>query len=403
MKLLHILARLPAPPNDGGAVYVYNMLKELSRLGNKLTIVSFLSNKHEQDLSETKKLGKVYATDGLFKPYGPLSILKSSITRQPVTIQHRMNRNIMKKLLHSVESRPDAILLEGLHTSAFTDIVRKRFPDVPVVLRQVNVEYLLLKKNGELSTNLLKKLVYYDQARIMKAYEMRAMKQADYVTAISQNDINEYKKHLPDSSFFLNTAGANIVEKTGISRDPSIMLAVSNWRWQPNLDGLIWFLKQVWPVIYENKPELHFHIAGGGLSESFRQKFQHTNIHYLGFVDNIDTLRCRASIFVAPLLSGSGMKLKVIEALAAGLPIVTTGFGSEGIEIEKNIHYLHADNADQFAKAVISLTEDKNLRENLSHRGIERIKTKYLWNQKARELSSFLEQTVIKESGIKGR
>ena len=397
MQLLHILARLPAPPNDGGAVYVYNMLKELSRLGNELSIVSFLSNKHEQDLSETKKLGAVYAAEGQFKPYGPLSILKSTITRQPVTIQHRMNKKIMKELLNSVESPPDAILLEGLHTSAFVDIVRKRFPGVPVVLRQVNVEYLLLKKNGDLSTNLLKKLVYHDQARIMKKYEVRAMKEADYVTSISKNDINKYKKHLPGTSFFLNTAGANLVEKPGVTRDSSIILAVSNWRWQPNLDGLIWFLKHVWPNIHKTNPELHFHVAGGGLSESFRQKFQHSNIHYLGFVEDIDTLRCKASIFVAPLLSGSGMKLKVLEALAAGLPTVTTGFGAEGIEIEDYIHYLHADNADQFGKAVISLTENKPLREKLSARAKERIKAKYSWNQKARELSAFLEQIVEKK------
>ena len=394
MRLLHILPRLPAPPNDGGAVYVYHMLKELSRLGHKLSIVSFLSNKHKQDLEETKKFGEVFAADGQFKPYGPLSILKSTFTRQPVTIQHRMDKKIMKELLYSVDSQPDAILLEGLHTSTFVDIIRKRFPGVPIVLRQVNVEYLLLKKNGDLSSNPVKKFIYHDQARIMKKYELDAMKRVDYITSISQKDIDEYKKHLPNTSFFLNTAGANIVQKVGIKRDPTLILAVSNWRWQPNLDGLIWFLKHVWPAVHKKHPELHFNIAGEGLTDSFRISYQHANIHYLGFVEDIDTLRCKASIFVAPLLSGSGMKLKILEALAAGLPTVTTRYGADGIEISDTEHYLHADTKEDFQKAVSSLFDSKDLRSKLSVNGKQIIKKKYSWEKKAKELQEFLEGVI---------
>jgi len=394
MRLLHILPRLPAPPNDGGAVYVYHMLKELSRLGHKLSIVSFLSNKHKQDLEETKKFGEVFAADGQFKPYGPLSILKSTFTRQPVTIQHRMDKKIMKELLYSVDSQPDAILLEGLHTSTFVDIIRKRFPGVPIVLRQVNVEYLLLKKNGDLSSNPVKKFIYHDQARIMKKYELDAMKRVDYITSISQKDIDEYKKHLPNTSFFLNTAGANIVQKVGIKRDPTLILAVSNWRWQPNLDGLIWFLKHVWPALHKKHPELHFNIAGEGLTDSFRKSYQHANIHYLGFVEDIDTLRCKASIFVAPLLSGSGMKLKILEALAAGLPTVTTRYGADGIEISDTEHYLHADTKEDFQKAVSSLFDSKDLRSKLSVNGKQIIKKKYSWEKKAKELQEFLEGVI---------
>ena len=345
-------------------------------------------------MEETENFGKVYAKDGKFKPYGPLSILKSTLTRQPVTIQHRMDKNIMKELLYSVDSQPDAILLEGLHTSVFVDIIRKRFPGVPIVLRQVNVEYLLLKKNGELSSNPIKKFIYHDQARIMKEYELDAMKRLDYITSISQKDIDEYKKYLPNTSFFLNTAGANIVENAGIKRDPTLMLAVSNWRWQPNLDGLIWFLKKVWPAIHKEHPEIHFHVAGEGLSDSFKQNFQHTNIHYLGFVEDINTLRCKASIFVAPLLSGSGMKLKILEALAAGLPTVTTRYGADGIEISDTEHYLHADTKDGFQKAVSNLFDSKDLRSKLSDNGKEIIKKKYSWEKKAKELQGFLESVI---------
>ncbi|MGF1671729.1 MAG: glycosyltransferase family 4 protein [Balneolaceae bacterium] len=392
MHLLHILPRLPAPPNDGGAVYVYNMLRELRSLGHRLTIVSLISNKHDQNSEQTAELGELFAEEGNFKPYSLYSVIKSTLTRQPITIQHRMKTDIVGRLLSKVSDKPDVILLEGLHTAAFLDLARKRFPEVPIVLRQVNVEYLLLKRNGSLSKNLFKKWFYFDQAILMKRFELQKMRDADYVTSISENDIRKYRKDLPDVEYFLNTAGAYVKEDPESGRDPSIILAVSNWRWQPNLDGLDWFLNEIWPAIHNQHPKMHFHIAGEGLSESFKNRYVNNNIHFLGFVDDIDSLRNKASIFVAPLLSGSGMKLKVIEALAAGMPTVTTSFGAEGIEIEDKIHYLHADEAKQFEHAVISLIQSRNLRIKLSSAGKEQIKLKYTWKQKAQDLSSFLEK-----------
>lgn len=396
MRLLHILPRLPAPPNDGGAVYVYNMLVELRDLGHELTIVSLISNKHEQDLEMTAELGDLYAEDGKFRPYSIFSVLKSTLTRQPITIQHRMKPEIIAKLLSRVPDKPDVILLEGLHTAAFLDVARTRFPDVPVVLRQVNVEYMLLKNNGYLSKNLLKKWFYFDQAMLMKRFELQKMQESDFVTAISEDDILTYKEGLPDVNFFLNTAGAHVKENSNETRDNNMILAVSNWRWRPNLDGLEWFFDNIWPLIRKAHPEVQFHVAGEGLSERFKERYDSENVHFLGFVDDIDGLRNKASIFVAPLLSGSGMKLKVLEGLAAGMPTVTTKFGAEGIEIEHEVHYLHADTAGEFAQAVISLIEDKNLRNKLSARGKEQIKTKYSWKQKAKELSTFLESLVEK-------
>lgn len=397
MNLLHILPRLPAPPNDGGAVYVYNMLRELEKLGHELTIVSLISNKHEQDLKMIEAIGDVYAEDGQFKPYSIHSVLKSFISRQPITVQHRMKTDIMKSLLSQVNKQPDVILLEGLHSAAFLEQARQRFPGVPVVLRQVNVEHQLLKRNGVLNQNLLKKWFYFDQAKLMKRFELQKMQDADYVTAISQNDIDNYKSDLPNSNFFLNTAGANVPDEIDEQRDPKMMFTVSNWRWQPNLDGLEWFMEEIWPIIHNKLPNIHFHVAGDGLTDSFKHRFSSSHIHYLGFVDDIDSLRQKASVFVAPLLSGSGMKLKVLEGLAAGLPTVTTRFGSEGIEIENKIHFLQADNAEQFSRAVISLFEDNTLKNSLSIKGKERIKSKYSWKRKGRELSDYLEHIAHKE------
>jgi glycosyltransferase involved in cell wall biosynthesis len=366
------------------------MLRELHKLGHNLTFISLISNKHEQSAEMISELGTLYAEDGKFKPYSLFSAIKSTLTRQPVTVQHRMKEDIMHHLLQKVSEKPDVILIEGLHAAYFIDQLRAKFPNTSVVLRQVNVEHLVFERNAAQVNNPLRKWFLKDQSHLMKKFEIQKMKKADYVTAISQNDINSYRKYLPEKDFFLNTAGAHLKPEPSEARDPSMILAVSNWKWQPNIDGLNWFLKNVWPDIEQEHPQLELHIAGEGLTDTFKQKYTFDNIHYLGFVDDIDTLRLKASIFIAPLLSGSGMKLKILEALAAGLPTVTTTFGVEGILMEDGVHYLHAETAGEFKHKVDMLIENKPLRQSLSKNGRELIQKKYTWEQKASELSGFL-------------
>lgn len=394
MHLLHVLPRIPAPPNDGGAVYIYNMLRELRKLGHQLTFVSFISNKHEQSAEMISELGTLHAQDGKFKPYSVLSAIKSILTRQPITVQHRMNPDIMHNLLQSVSETPDVILIEGLHAAYFFDQLRAKFPGIPIVLRQVNVEHLVLERNAEQTKNSFKKWFLKEQSKLLKKFEIQKMKEADYVTAISESDVEIYRRYLPEKGYFLNTAGAYLQPEPSAPRDPSMILAVSNWHWQPNIDGLKWFLNEIWPGIEKKHPSLQLHIAGDGLSDSFKQQFDSNSIHYLGFVDGIDALRLKASVFIAPLLSGSGMKLKILEALAAGLPTITTRFGAEGISMVDNVHYLHADTAEDFWQAFERLLESKSLRKTLSQNGRDLIRDQYTWEQKASELSDFIKSIV---------
>jgi glycosyltransferase involved in cell wall biosynthesis len=234
------------------------------------------------------------------------------------------------------------------------------------------------------------KMFYWDQARLMKTFELNALQKADFITSISSKDIEQFKADLPDASFFLSTAGADIKENPSLVRKSGTILAVSNWRWKPNLDGLRWFLNEVWPSVIRNYPEVRLKVAGEGLSDSFTNNYHSKNVDFLGFVDDIDTLRLTSSIFVAPLLSGSGMKLKVLEALAAGLPTVTTDFGAQGIDMVDGTHYLHADTSNQFIHALNTLMENDQLRKDLSENGRKQIRDNYSWEKKVKELSGFL-------------
>lgn len=390
MNILQITPRLPAPPNDGGAVYIYYTTKYLSQLGENVTLASLISNKHEQSVAQLEKYADVYAEDGKFTPYSLLSVVKSAITRQPITIQHRMHSNVMREALKNIDATQDVILLEGLHTAAFLDDVRAFFPATPVVLRQSNVEYLLLKRNAASTKNPFLKAFYFDQYRLMKKFELDAMKNVDAVTAITEFDKEVYLKDLPDLNCFVSPAGAEIPELMGQEREENKLLAISNWRWKPNIDGLKWFMEEVWPSLLEQRPDLEFDIIGEGLTSRFKNKFAHQNINYLGFVDNLEPHRQSATVFVAPLFSGSGMKLKIVEGMASGLPIVTTKIGAEGIEIKNNTHYLEANTKSEFEAAIMELLNHPQKREKLSQEARNKAINNYGWEGITRQLIQFI-------------
>lgn len=355
-----------------------------------MTLASLISNKHEQNIEQVREHAEVYAEEGKFTPYSLLAVLKSTVSRQPITIQHRMDVNLMRNALEQLDATPDVILLEGLHTAAFLEDVRAFFPETPVVLRQSNVEYLLLKRNAASTKNPFLKAFYYDQYRLMKQFELNAMKKVDAVTAITDFDRNIYLKDVPDLKCYVSPAGAEIPDSLGLNREENKLLAISNWRWKPNIDGLKWFLEEVWPSLINQRPELSFDIIGDGLTSNFKSKYAHRNIRFLGFVDDLEPHRQTATVFVAPLFSGSGMKLKIVEGMASGLPIVTTKIGAEGIEIEHDRHYVEANTKAEFESAIIDLLDHPQKRKALSSEARKKAEKRYGWEEITRKLIQFL-------------
>ena len=401
MNILQICPRIPAPPSDGGAVYVYYLSKHLAKLGHEVVMASFVSNKHEQDKEWMQRYVQLYEIDGGFKPYGLGAVIKSTLARKPITIHHRMDKKRMGQLLKKVADEYrntfDVIFLEGIHTAEFLELTKKYFPGVTILLRQSNVEYLLLRRNGEISKNFALKQFYFDQARLMRGYEKEKMAKVDAVTAITSVDREYYLKDIPDLECYVSNAGTEIPQlDEDMSRNPKEILSISNWRWSPNFEGLKWFLREVYPDLIERIPDLTYNIIGAGLNTEFKQQFGQRGINFLGFVDDLEPYRQSAATLIAPLFSGSGMKLKIVEALASGLPVITTAIGAEGINLDDNTNYLHAENKSEFIEQIEKVISDDTLRDQISRNARKLAIDEYSWDKKAQEMVEIVKQVKKK-------
>ncbi len=390
MKILQIVPRIPSPPSDGGAYYVYQNTLMLKKLGHSITMLGFISNRHKQDINDISKYVTLHSVDGEFKPYGFKAVLKSLITFIPISAQHRMDPQKMKCLINQVSEKPDIILLEGIQTAVFLPLLRNKFPDVRIILRQVNVEHLLLKRNAETTKNIFIKSFYHIQKLLMKKFELNAMNKADAVTAITEYDKNIFLKHLPNLSCFVSPVPIIMPKDLSVKRKSNTLLAISNWKWKPNYDGLKWFLVNVWPELISIKPELSFDIIGEGLTNSFKEKFKSESVSFLGYIDDLEPFRQSSTIFVAPLFSGSGMKVKIVESMASGIPIVTTDIGAEGINIKDGFHYLKANTAADFKNRIVSLLDSKELKSSIGKNAKSFALSEFNSDKLAKELTDFL-------------
>ena len=152
--------------------------------------------------------------------------------------------------------------------------------------------------------------------------------------------------------------------------------------WEPNVQGLVWFINEIWPRLLQQHPDLEFDIVGKNPDRRLQNAAAPwQGINLTGYVADLQTIYGDSRVSVAPLLFGSGMKVKVLDAMARGMPTVTTSVGAEGIDIENGLHLLVADEPDQMANAILSLLEDAELWQRLQDNSRALINERYTWRR----------------------
>jgi glycosyltransferase involved in cell wall biosynthesis len=398
LKIVQIVARIPAPPVDGGSRYVYNTGKMLAELGHELTIIAFKSKKHSQNPEMIKSFGDIIYEDDDFKPFNIFSVFKSLFLRIPVSVVHRINIPKMERLLDIfIEKNPVLpdkyiFLLEGIHAGILIDTLRLKFPESKILLRQANIEHELLNRRADDTWNPLFKLFFKLQSKLMYDFEINCFKKSDSVTAISEYDKDKFIKMLPGLNCHVVFPSAELSKPVFNKKDLKKILAISDWSWHPNIIGLNWFLNEIFPVIKNKISDIEFNIIGGGIEEALKTKYESSNIHFLGFVESLDYFYESSNLLVVPLLYGGGVKIKLIDALSKGMTIIATKFGIEGIPVTHNKEVLIANDSKSFIDQIINLINNPEKSKFISENAYKWAEINLNSNEIALKFESFLKE-----------
>lgn len=362
MRILIVSHKPPYPPVDGGTLATLNMCLGLAKAGNYVTVLTLSTQKHPSSLEripdEIKRLINFEIVHTTISTTIIGNLINALFSLRPYNIERYISRPF-KKLIERVlrNESYDVVQLEGLYLYPYIKTVRKNFIGV-IAIRTHNVEHHIWQKLAENEPNDIKRWYFRFLAKRLARVETRLSGKVDALVAITEPDRQWFTYHGFSKPTITLPAGylpedvATEIEPVDF---PSICY-IGALDWLPNIEGLIWFIDWVWPRIQAEIPEIEFHVAGRNASEELAERLMvERNIIFHGQVASSSAFLSRCPIMVVPLLSGSGIRIKIIEGMHLQRAIVATSIAAKGIDIVHDEHILIADTPDDFAEAVCSL------------------------------------------------
>jgi len=369
LRILILLNRIPWPLNDGGAIGSYHFVKGYADAGCEVTCLAMNTTKHYVNVNETEDAFAgvrnfiTIPVDNRIKPVAALANLFSDKSYVIERFRSRDYGAALFKLLK--ENKFDVVHVDGLPPCLYIDTIRQNSP-AKIIQRAHNVEYKIWERAADAESNLLKKWYLRIQAARLRKFEADALGKVDTVLAISREDYRYIMNLQRRAKMIIVPAGMDIDEHKPVIQPPRVSLFfIGALDWLPNLQGLEWFLADVWPKVHAAFPDLHFHIAGKKMPAHF-YNFEGMNVVAHGEVASSVAFMNSHSVLLSPLVSGSGVRIKIIEAMAMGKVVLSTTVSAEGSGAIDGKHILIADTAEDYIRQIKRLKDEPALLANLS-------------------------------------
>lgn len=390
MKILQISPQIPYPADNGGKISIYGITQSLSLLGHDITLVCYYSgNFDKKKFDELSKICKP-----VFILHDTSNNILGSIKNLFSDVPYNISKYYSKSLENFVidflkENEVDIVHIDHLHLSWVVDIV-KSIKNIPVVLREHNLEMQIMKRFYENTRNPILKLYSKIQYRKFLTYEPKQAIKFDKCIMISPEDEKSLKKlnSLIKTTTIPVGVEENILNYPSTKQAPYSLFHLGSLKWEPNLQGLNWFIDDILPNILKFFPQTKLYIFGEGLNRlKVRKQFVH-NVIKVGYVKDIWSAIKDKKLLIVPLRVGSGMRVKIIEMLAAGKLIVTTEIGKEGIDVLDGKHLFIANDSNTFQKKILDIFNDQVDESEIVFNAKEYIRENHLWSKIAKKFEN---------------
>lgn len=368
MRVLQVCNKPPYPPRDGGSLAMFNLAYSLKKLGHQVSVLTMFTKKHKltsgqsREFSQIMEVHSVYVdtTPGLFR-----MIINLFLSDKPYHVERFFSIAFETELCRILKTSSfDVIQLEGLYLTSYIPAIRKN-SDALVVLRAHNVEHEIWERMEQSEKSVIRKAYFRILAKRIKRYEQQVLNQYDILVPITARDLDRFRIMGNSKPAHVCNAGVNLDTVTGngemqdeqlLSTTTSLFF-IGSLDWIPNQEGLLWFVSKVFPLIHHRFPAVKFHIAGRNAPQSLQKSLNFPGIVFHGEVADARVYMAKHQVSIAPCFSGSGMRVKIIESMALGKPVITTTVGAEGLNAVHNDNIIIADDSADFVHHVERLIE----------------------------------------------
>jgi glycosyltransferase involved in cell wall biosynthesis len=374
--------KVPWPPKDGGAIACMNMTKGFSMLGHEVTVLCMNTSKHHVRIKDMPAQIRSRAEFRLVEVPASINWIEAALnlmfSKLPYNAQRFISDDFSMELIKLLtEKQFDIIQLEGLYLCPYIPVIRK-YSEALVAYRAHNIEYEIWERTAKLSEGLRSMYIKNLSNRIRR-FEVSYLNAYDILIPITDRDgliLDKLGNNKPRHTSQTGIDFASLVPTARKLEFPSLF-HIGALDWAPNQEGLIWFFNNCWSKLHQENPQLKFYLAGRNAPEWFERLVKVDGVEYLGEInDAYDFINSKA-VMVVPLFSGSGMRIKIIEGMALGKPIVTTDIGTEGIPTENGNNILIANDADEFTAAITRLINNREMADQIGKNAIGFIQERF--------------------------
>jgi glycosyltransferase involved in cell wall biosynthesis len=397
MKILFICNKSPWPAKEGGPIAMNNFIEGMIGRGHQVKVLAAVTNKYTINLEDVpesyrRKTGLELAYINL--RINPVAAFLNLFSKNSYHVERFISKTFEQKLIDILKKEKyDIVQIELLYMSPYLEIVRKH-SDAKVVLRAHNIEHLIWKRIAIEENNISKKMYLRHLANTLENYEKKVLDKFDGIIPITKKDgvFFAEQTNVPVEPISFGVDFNKIPYSESIKSEHALF-HIGSMNWTPNIEGVKWFIKEVWPEITASLPELKIYLAGREMPDWLKE-IKLTNMIISGEVPNAFEFMASKSISIAPLFSGSGIRIKIIESMAMGKAVIATSIGAEGINYTDGKDILIADTKKDFVKAVKKLYSNKTLTKTIGKNARELVKKEHNIKETACQLENFYEKLL---------
>jgi sugar transferase (PEP-CTERM/EpsH1 system associated) len=391
MRVLYFSPRDCWPVTTGARLRDFHLARQLTVTSTLVYAGLTVSLERRERLGSLANSEVILVARG--NGYVPLNLARGLIGPNPITVLNYVSPRMMTELEQLLRSQTfDAIQVEGVHLFSYVRRIRELAPRAFLLSDWHNIESEILARYAEIAPNAARRFYARRSATLLRRCERQLVSLADAHTVCSERERDILREWAPWARIEVigNGVDAGYFAEAAESSEPRrSVVFVGSMDYHANIDAALYFARETWPRVREKRPDLEFVIVGSRPAPAVLALAKLPGITVTGTVEDIRPYYRRALAVVIPVRVGSGTRLKALEAMAAGVPVISTTLGAEGLTVKPGQHLLIADSPADMADRIATLEAGSPLWKKLSWNASRLVAAQYDWSVMGAKLRQF--------------
>lgn len=387
MRILYLSARLPFPPNRGDRISTFNHIRYLSQR-NEVFVASLIQGREEMEhVGKLRDWANEVVVAHQSKLLSAAGMLYAFLSGKPLSVGNFLNPGLSRSIRTLIREQDiDAVVVHSSCMGQYVDA----FPDLIRIMYFADMDSQKWEDMAERAGGL-RRWIYRRESKLIRKCERAIAASYTASCVVTENEAILFKQLIPDQQVYVVGNGVDLEKWGQVSRAPAPceLTFVGMMNYEPNIEACAYFVRHIWPEIRKRHPHAVFNIVGGAPTREVKALADIAGVHVTGFVNDVRDYLATSTLVVVPLDIARGLQNKILEAMAAGVPVLTTPASAKGIS-EAGVDTLYVETRENFADAILRIIQDPGAMKAKAQAAQAFVQAHYSWESKLESLEGLL-------------